>query len=363
MVLIGWETEVSSNAGQLAENLFAIGHRRPDSTYDDGECHCECRDGYDEDDYYECDCCSGYCDHNSEDTPGYHEYHCYCRFCEVYPNRPHMFHFQNDCTANGEIITKPVDPFASEVDQAVKDLCWAGVKANASTLGSVGNHVHVSRILDEDGHARLFQLWEAFQDTDIPLLAKGARVRVRNYNSPTKLYKAINHQMHVHFTAHGDEPRGFKHIRSVHYSEFRFSLVTWYDYINKGPWLSVRSQTFEFRVWNASLNPCRLRAYGLVSAAFVLAAEDDELDPLDPDLTFNHVLSYLGPREIAIVNKAYEHQRLLTPERIQQVNHTSRDGLYYDLVTEHRIDQATAETFGDDENIIKLSNMRAMDLV
>ena len=188
-----------------------------------------------------------------------HSYHCSCSDCEPDIDRATIATAQNDCTVDGEFITRPMFMGDTESWAQMERLAvvFAASGTYADPMESTGCHVHVGAegldLLDpielEDrewcGRERLAQFFVPLQN-DIGAYARGASHRVRGYNSPI-----------------GSSPR----------------------YRTREGWLHLRkgSPTVEFRLWNGTTAAWRWKMYAGISAAIVLATMEGR--PPCPDGT------------------------------------------------------------------------------
>jgi hypothetical protein len=176
-----------------------------------------------------------------------HRYHCDCSSCEHSISRPNIFTGQEDCTVDGEFITRPV--FMGDtgswlaLERAGAVFAYAGAYADPDE--STGCHVHVGAEglddlgtieldgMDRHPRERLAQFFVPLQD-DLRQYARGSVGKVRGYNRPID-----------------SDPR----------------------YRNREGWLHLRtgSDTVEFRLWNGTTTAWRWRMYAGISAAMVLA--------------------------------------------------------------------------------------------
>jgi hypothetical protein len=294
--LIGWETEVGSNADGVIRSLSDLGYPVDGSGGYDYEpsYYCNNCDNYLSDDICDCDDPDVVDDNGGEESSsGYlHEYHCSCNFCDAYPERSNFFHYQMDCTVDGEIITKPTPWLSPNTDTAIRDLSYALITNGSRTSGNVGNHVHVDiRDLTHPQMVLLWQLYLKYQDDFFEPIARGAQRYVREYNVPLKdfnLYKNKEGKTTFQAQYYDRDARDINDWLGVYTSNTPLEIMfTQVDYKNfeagedffyafdGGAWLSHHGNTAEFRLWNASRSPFRLRLYTALSAALVDAARDE----------------------------------------------------------------------------------------
>src|SRR4051812_27869610 len=110
--LVGMELEIGSGAKALADTLNAMGSRYLPA---------------------------GVCD-----------YHCGCSDCSHDPERYNLWTAQEDCSVDGEFISKPLAIYSDAFEDAVRAMGEALFKSRAIPDDSAGNHVHVDR-RDFDG--------------------------------------------------------------------------------------------------------------------------------------------------------------------------------------------------------------------
>lgn len=181
--------------------------------------------------------------------PRLHDYHCSCNTCD-YRNNDYLFAAQHDCSVSAEFVSKVLEFGTGRMDSAIKTITTASMKANADLTHDSGMHVHVSQAgLDFHGNQRLCRLFARYSRT-LAHLAAGPREQVRAYNGPRPVWSG------------GGNLNGC------------------------GSWLSNHSDstdTWEFRLWNATKMPWRIHLALGISVAMVNAAVDGvEVRPPGP---------------------------------------------------------------------------------
>jgi hypothetical protein len=194
-------------------------------------------------------------DRNLCGTDHLHEYHCRCRdVCDHDPARPYPWTAQQDCTASGEFISKPLEFNSPEFRDAIAGLSEAMLDLDVSPGRrghNVGGHVHVDAA--DFGPANSVQRWRLrrlflLHQDELGLLASGSQREVRRYNEPMRTYYADDFW--------SDECGGS-----------RRELV--------GGWLRSSSvKTCEFRLWNSTRLEWRMHLHAGISVAMMTAALD-----------------------------------------------------------------------------------------
>lgn len=173
---------------------------------------------------------------------GLHGYHCNCSECSVSTSGP-LFKAQEDCTADGEFITRILEYGSPDMERAITGIERALLTGAAIVNGDVGNHVHVERAaFDGDAEGRLARLFVRYQ-RDLFELASGRFAQVRDYNGVAEF-----------------GPLGWESplIRT------RRHLV--------GTCLAFKPYTIEFRLWNSTRAGWRIRMHVGLSVALAQAA-------------------------------------------------------------------------------------------
>lgn len=228
-ITFGWETEVAAGAADVLSNLAAEGLAT-------GEMH-----------HYHCKCAD--CDHRSR----------------------WLFRGQEDCTADGEIISSVLSFGNPDYERAVTGLARALVKARAVPSMGVGNHVHVGRQdMTPADNVRLVRLFVHYQD-ELAELANGKFPEVRDYNAPLKVRSITGAAFYWHESGlteeefwHGDPDEVWGSTPATAFS----------DRLSVSGWLADKDHTWEFRLWNATRAEWRIRGYVALSVAMVAAAMD-----------------------------------------------------------------------------------------
>ncbi len=353
--LIGWETEVGSNADGVIATLRDIGYPVDGSG---GACdyswYCQECDTYLDDDYcYNCESSdSVVVDTDRSGSRYLHEYHCDCSFCDAYPERSNFFHFQMDCTVDGEIISKPTPWDSPHTDRAIRDLGHALITNASRTHGSVGNHVHVDiRDLKHDQLALLWQMYLLYQHEHLEPIARGAQSGVRAYNAPLRdvpLYRTKDGKTTTEPQEYDRSIRDVNGWMGVYVPNTPLSLTfSQADYKSfassdreffygfDGNWLAHHGETAEFRLWNATRSPFRLRLYTALSAALVEAAAEE----VDPKAGWeNNVLARLTDKQRSI----YEYHTT-QPRPALPYNRGPR--LYWEPLNERRCCETQAAEY------------------
>jgi len=193
-----------------------------------------------------------------------HDYHCDCNDCDPWHGYP--IHAQEDCTVDGEFISKVLRYGSREADTVITGLTTALRKARARVGTAGGFHVHVSKEgVDSAAALRLWRLYMRYQDT-LAELASAQFAGVRDYNRPVAMADLIGgsswSEREGRYVTNPATERTFWRDDSV--------IVRQPSY--KGTWLCEREQTYEFRLWNATLAEWRMRLAIGVSVAMVDAA-------------------------------------------------------------------------------------------
>ena len=190
--------------------------------------------------------------------PHLHHYHCSCPTCAT--DSRFLLHAQDDCTVEGEIVSRILEHGSDEADRAISGLSSALLKARAATSTAGGFHVHVDR-RDLDGLdvQRVWRLFLRYQD-DLADLASTRFDDVRSYN-----YRCSERDIYAVPWRNGlwsdtDEALLTGTVVDMHGS--------------RGQWLwGTPYGTFEFRLWNATVAEWRMRLATGMSVAIVDAAK------------------------------------------------------------------------------------------
>lgn len=177
-----------------------------------------------------------------------HEYHCRCGDCDPF-HPDYLFHGQEDCTADGEIITSVLEYGSDRADRAFSSLSAALTTARADVSTGQGLHVHVETDdLSPAAKVRAQRLFFRYQQ-DIGELAGARFGEVRSYNEPVCVPGYWASEFWTGNPEHGP-------------------VAHWL----RGMWLNCGSPTWEFRLWNATRVEWRMRMAVAVSVAIIEAA-------------------------------------------------------------------------------------------
>lgn len=217
----------------------------------------------------------------------FHRYHCSCDECEPFDSTT-LFHAQQDCTADGEFISKVLTYGSKRADRAFQSLQNALVEGGASVSGEVGMHVHVRRPQDRRQTAtdiRLARLFTRYAD-DLDQFAAASFSEVRGYNSKNRATRDL---MTVKPWRYQRAARldGFYGYRSNGTVDCRAI-----DRLTNGSWLSYgdTGETYEFRLWNATTSAWRMALHVGLSVGMTRAAMYGN-DNLDLTVSFRECLS------------------------------------------------------------------------
>lgn len=189
----------------------------------------------------------------------FHCYHCDCEDCEVSLRGP-LFKAQQDCTADGEFITRVLEYGSLDADRAIAGISRALLLGGAFVSGDVGNHVHVSHeAMSNADRNRLNRLFARYE-SELLDIASAGQSRIRSYNG-----RAPQFNSNIWAATSADMDR------------WRY-----YDY-SEGSKLTWKDPTVEFRLWNSTKAAWRIRTHVGLSVAMVQAAsagidttEDDD---------------------------------------------------------------------------------------
>ena len=258
-----------------------------------------------------------------------HSYHCSCEYCSPDPDRENPLHAQEDCTVEGEIITKPLVYGSREADRTIAGLASALTTGRGQPGEGAGFHVHVEHNNDEVALVRLYRMFLRYQ-TDLAELASGQWGQVRDYNSPLTADRMVFTGPRTLLNYCGgticnnrtwrtleaarmacEAPRRDSFIRLG--NEFAYycpghrvtteglprdafwtaepaELTPHFNWPHKESWLAKREQTVEFRLWNSTRLEWRMRLAVGVSVAMVNAAVDGENVTENDERTLTSVL-------------------------------------------------------------------------
>lgn len=188
-------------------------------------------------------------------TPDFHSYHCRCGSCN-YANEEFLFFGQDDCTVDGEIISTILEYGSERHRKAVSAISSAMVKCGANTWGNTGLHVHVDRSgFTTRRQRRILHRLVYRYAPDLCEIAAGSQETVRGYNDPPE--SALNAPF-----GSADWYGGYS----------RFDAWDSTQIPHCGSWLSEKSNTYEFRMWNATRAEWRINLAIGLSVAMVRAA-------------------------------------------------------------------------------------------
>ena len=189
-------------------------------------------------------------------TSDLHDYHCSCDVCDADPDRSTPWTSQEDCSVDGEFISKPLVWGTATADNAISDFARCAlasrVRAGFGNGEDTGNHVHVSKapflageLVGRHGLSsdRLLRLFLRYSD-HLARVASGNLSSVRHYNSPER----------------SDD------------RERRLDSPLALGYHSSGSWLQERAHTWEFRLWNSTIAEWRLRLHAGLTVAIAEAA-------------------------------------------------------------------------------------------
>lgn len=244
-------------------------------------------------------------------SPSLHSYHCECSDCYACPDRSNPLHAQEDCTVEGEIITKPLAYGSVEADRTIAGLAAALSEGRGQPGEGAGFHVHVSHEdMNPADKVLLYRMFLRYQN-DLAELASGQWGRVRDYNSPLTSGQLVNGytrpQPHYHGNGHWStrEALEAEGCTTPNHDSYRIqrlgtpnhycpghrqratppadhpnfwtsdpeAVVPFMAWPGKDTWLATRAQTFEFRLWNSTRTEWRMRLAVGVSVAMVEAAK------------------------------------------------------------------------------------------
>lgn len=189
----------------------------------------------------------------------FHDYHCTCSDCYHFRDGA-PFAGQEDCTVDGELISKVLHYGTTEADAALMGLAQAMVDGRADQDRTAGFHVHVEAPRTPAARVLLYRLFLRYQD-NLAELAAGKFGEVRDYNAPLEVYHLLRFDgpSEDQFWNHDPDEVG-EAIQHPH----------------KSSWLAYRPEhgTYEFRLWNATVSEFRMRLAVGVSVALCQAADD-----------------------------------------------------------------------------------------
>jgi hypothetical protein len=229
-----------------------------------------------------------------------HHYHCSCPTCR--PDRTHYnIHGQQDCTADGEFITRILTYGTPEAEQTIDGLADALFMARATVGTGQGFHVHVDkRDLSHAARGRLWRLFVKYQQ-DLGRFANGQFSDVRTYNGPLRYFRQFTTLSEDQFWSQRNLTRVG---RACGHSADLYTRSFWLNDDN--------ANTYEFRLWNSTRVAWRMHLAVGISVALVQAAKDgvkvnpdDERTLLDvcapylTDDTLSSAIRHLTVKEVA----------------------------------------------------------------
>lgn len=219
-----------------------------------------------------------------------HSYHCGCSQCDPRREAPDWT-AQQDCTSDGEFISRILTYGTGEATSAIDALGAALVAARAwhsdgSDGGQVqGLHVHVAGegVLGE--HAPMVHLWRLWfaHAAELEDIAGASYGAVREYNPDVSLDMVTNN------------PDAFWNTENVEHLP-RCGTPYGRGWVN----LTTGHGTIEFRLWNATRTAWRMHLCAGISVALVQAAADGVNAHPDDDVSlFERLAPYFTPATTA----------------------------------------------------------------
>mgnify|MGYP000717927574 CR=1 FL=1 len=240
---------------------------------------------------------------NSRPLPGvagtmhsrFHQYHCECDECE-YDRKDVLFGAQQDCTADGEFISKIFTYGSKRMYASFDSLQTALVDGAAGVDGAVGNHVHVRRPQDRrqvPTDVKLGRLFLRYQD-ELENFAAASFERVRRSGCTVKadnIYQGDLDDLKPWRFARQMVRNARINPRPAYYSQAEWDLhqqhvarrpVSALNEIVGGSYLryGASGQTYEFRLWNSTKSAWRMALHVGLSVGMTRAAMygPDDLD-------------------------------------------------------------------------------------
>lgn len=289
--LVGFECELDdANGRQIRENLIRMGwwappdddHRavvRDDYNDHCGDRDCEyCNDEYghpddDDDDYIDCD--------------GLHANHCCCSSCQIGAS---LFKPQYDGSCAAEIVSDPLPWPDPQTEAIIQRFCNEAIGAWGLPGPSAGFHIHVEYPTDHTDDTRqkivdYFCLYEL----EFAEYARQQYDVVRRYNQ--WLRDDRRHQQRYATSSLARPSRSESEPLSPHRLPYHKTR-----HANKGMNLALRPETWEFRIWNSTIDSWRMHMALSVTCAFVDAAlEAPDIDELDPSMPAPTMFDFIAP--------------------------------------------------------------------
>lgn len=188
-----------------------------------------------------------------------HDYHCDCSDCDPFRSSPD-FTIQEDCTADGEVISRVLAYGSPEATDAIALLADALKSSRATTSTNQGLHIHVgTEAMGHEAWVYFWRLWFRYQN-DVGDLAAGRFGDVRSYNSPNIMTYQIGDCAET-FWSSDDLIDVYRRMGRTYCRTHWVNCTTGHD-------------TVEFRLWNATRVEWRIHLAVGVSCAIVQAALD-----------------------------------------------------------------------------------------
>lgn len=227
---------------------------------------------------------------------GMHEYHCHCSDCDPFRTGGDWT-CQEDCTADGEFISRVLTYGTERAERAIDTLANALLHGRAGHSTGQGLHVHVSNdgLATNADWVRFWRLWFRYEN-DVNRLAAGKYGAVRNYNAYVSFQEVVggaNDRRTTEGKAFWDGAPEDCHQMGQPYGRGQINPHTGHD-------------TLEFRIWNATRVGWRIHLAVGVSVAMVEAATQGVLVAKDDDRTLAEVLGpYMTDRSMAALLRAW----------------------------------------------------------
>jgi hypothetical protein len=222
-----------------------------------------------------------------------HSNHCGCPSCEwgVSAVRP-----QTDCTCTAELVSDPMPWPHMDSEAVMVQLTDVLDELRVLPGTRAGCHIHVEKDPTRDPNT---QAWFSWFEHGFADLARQSFPFVRAYGNDWLGCVHVDTPVIPEAKRiHMDRVRtGFRHVAQRPPGD-RFTRARSYldgDRYGKGPNLSDRGQTWEFRIWNSVVSYWRLYMAVEVSCAFLDAVQHTGQfpdDPPDHDLT---LIEFIGP--------------------------------------------------------------------
>lgn len=195
-----------------------------------------------------------------------HDYHCECGDCCPHRHAPDWT-AQEDCTADGELISRILAYGTPSADAAIDRLGDVLREARATTSTNQGLHVHVgTEDMTPESWVRMWRIWFRYQD-EVADLARGRFRHVRSYNQPNVFTQQVSDA--ETFWKSDDLAAAWRTVGRPYFRTAWLNANTCHD-------------TVEFRLWNATRATWRIHLAVGVSTA-ILAAAIDGVDVTEHD--------------------------------------------------------------------------------